>query len=300
MSDPMRVAISGASGLIGTALTGQLRGDGHEVVAMVRRRGDAGPGDVFYDGAAGEIDEGALAACDAVVNLAGEPLGKRWTDGQKQRILRSRVDTTSLIATTLARLDGGPSVLVTGSAVGYYGSRGDEALPESASRGDGFLADVAVAWEAAAAPAEVAGIRVVYGRTGIVLAEGGPLVEKVELPFKLGVGGRIGDGHQWIPWISLHDVVAALAFVLTHDVRGPVNLSHPSPVTNRQLTSAIGDAMGRPTILPVPVFGVRLLYGEMGVSMATASHRCVPTALQEAGFTWQDDDPREPLREAFA
>lgn len=301
MTESMRVAISGTSGLIGGALQQHLTEQGHDVVAMVRHRDRLRPGDVYWSHAEGEIDHEALAAVDAVVHLAGAPIGKRWTDAHKQEIRDSRVHGTALVAGAMAELGAdGPQVLVQGSAVGFYGSRGDERLPEGATRGDGFLADVVVAWEAAAAPAEAAGIRVAYARTGVVLAEHGDLVEKVELPFKLGVGGRVGDGNQWVPWISLDDEVRAHEFLLTHDVHGPVNLCAPTAVTNRELTSAIGDVLGRPTVLPVPVFGVRLLYGEMGVTLATSSQRVVPERLQEAGFEWQDHDPRDPLREAFA
>lgn len=302
MSDEtMRVAISGASGLIGGALGDRLSASGHDVVAMVRRRDEAGPGDIYWSAPDGEIDHEALARVDAVVHLAGEPLGdKRWTDEQKQRIRDSRVKGTGLIAGAIAALgDDGPQVLLQGSAVGYYGSRGDQRLTEEATPGEGFMADTVVAWEAAAAPAEAAGIRVVYCRTGVVLAEHGPLIEKVELPFKLGVGGVIGDGSQWVPWVSLRDLTRAQEFLLTHDISGPVNLVAPSSVTNRQLIKAIGEVMNRPTIVPTPIFGIRLLYGEMGVTLATDSQRVVPEKLQQAGFVWEDHDVHEPLREAL-
>lgn len=302
MSDQsMRIAVSGTSGLIGSALTDRLRGAGHEVVAMVRHRDQVQPGDVYWSAPDDEIDLEALAACDAVVHLAGEPIGQRWTDDAKQRIHDSRVEGTALVAGALAELgDAGPQVLVQGSAVGFYGSRGDQRLPEGATRGEDFLADVTVAWEAAAAPAEAAGVRVAYARTGVVLAEDGPLIDKVELPFKLGVGGVIGDGGQWVPWIGLTDEVRALQFLVEHEISGPVNLCAPAPVTNRQLTKAIGDVLNRPTVLPTPTFGIRLLYGEMGVTLATASQRCIPEKLQEAGFEWEQTEVREPLREAFA
>lgn len=300
--DTMRVAISGATGLIGSALRAHLEEQGHDTVALVRRRGQASDGDVYWSHHAGEIDHDALARVDAVVHLAGEPLGaKRWTDEQKRRIRDSRVQGTALIAGAMAALGSdGPQTLLQGSAVGYYGSRGDERLTEEASAGEGFLADTVVAWEGAAAPAEAAGIRVVYQRTGVVLAEHGPLIEKVELPFKLGVGGVIGDGNQWVPWISLRDVVRAQAFLLTSDISGPVNLVAPACVTNRQLTRAIGEVLNRPTVLPTPIFGIRLLYGEMGVTLATDSQRVVPEKLREAGFQWEDTDVHAPLREALA
>jgi hypothetical protein len=237
-----------------------------------------------------------------VVHLAGEPIGaKRWSEAQKQEILTSRADGTDLIARTLAEMEDGPKVLVSGSAVGFYGSRGDEQLPEDATPGDDFLARVTVAWEAATKPAQDAGLRVVLARTGVVLAEHGALIEKVELPFKLGVGGVIGSGDQWVPWISLTDEVRALEFLVENDdISGPVNLVAPQAVTNRQLTQVIGEVLGRPTIIPTPIFGIRLLYGEMGVTLATASQRCVPTVLQEAGFTWDNEWVREPLAEALA
>lgn len=303
MSDqPMRVAISGSTGLIGGALRAHLEEAGHEVVPMVRSREGAEPGAIYWSHTAGEIDSEALSAVDAVVHLAGEPIGSaRWNPEQKRRIHDSRVEGTSLIAETMAALgDDGPQVLVVGSAIGYYGSRGDERLPEGADRGTGFLADVIVDLEAAARPAEEAGLRVVHARTGIVLAEHGDLIEKVELPFKLGVGGVIGDGSQWVPWISLNDEVRALHFLLTNDISGPVNLVAPGGVTNRQLTKAIGEVLNRPTVIPTPTFAIRLLYGEMGVTLATASARVVPEVLTDAGFEWQDTDVRTPLREAFA
>lgn len=298
----MRVAISGASGLIGSALGEHLTARGHDVVALVRRRGEVGPGDVYWSHHAGEIDREALARVDAVVHLAGEPLGDRWTPEKKRRIHDSRVEGTALVAGAMASLgDDGPQVLVQGSAVHFYGPRGDERLTEEAERGEGFLADVVTAWEAAAAPAEThPGIRVAYARTGVVIAEEGPLIEKVDLPFKLGVGGVIGDGKQWVPWISLEDEVRALEFLLTHDVSGPVNLAAPACVTNRQLTKAIGEVLNRPTIIPTPIFGIRLLYGEMGVTLATDSLRVVPQKLREAGFQWKHTDIEEPLREALA
>lgn len=303
MSDqPMRVAISGSTGLIGGALRSHLEDAGHGTVAIVRHREQVRDGDVYWSSAEGVVDTEALAAVDAVVHLAGEPIGAaRWTPEQKQRIRDSRVEGTALLAGAMAELgDDGPQVLVQGSAVGYYGSRGDEPLPEDAAPGDDFLADVTVAWEAAAAPAEAAGIRVAYARTGVVLAEEGDLIEKVELPFKLGVGGVIGDGSQWVPWISLDDEVRALHFLVTNDISGPVNLVAPDSVTNRQLTEAIGEVLHRPTVIPTPTFAIRLLYGEMGVTLATASQRVVPEVLAEAGFEWKDTDVRTPLREAFA
>lgn len=288
MTAPLRVAVTGSTGLIGEALVGSLRRDGHAVHRMVRDRDAATGDDIFWSVRAGEIDTSALEGVDAVVHLAGEPLGEnRWTDETKRRIRDSRVDGTRLLSQALASLSSPPAVLLSGSAVGYYGSRGDELLTEESGPGDDFLAEVVVAWEDAADPARAAGIRVVHPRTGVVIAEEGPLIEKVELPFKLGIGGRIGDGRQWIPWISLDDEVRALRFLVESELVGPVNLVAPNPVRNRELTEALGEVLHRPTIIPTPMFGIRLLYGEMGISLATTSQRAVPRALQAAGFEFR-------------
>ncbi len=296
----MRVAISGASGLIGRTLADALRADGHTVLRMVRDRAGAGPDDIFWSVAQREIDRDALATADAVVHLAGEPIGaRRWTDEQKARIRDSRVVGTDLIATAMAEVTGGPQVLLSGSAVGFYGDRGDEVLTEDSASGEGFLASVTRQWEEAAAPARAAGIRVVHPRTGVVIAEDGPLIEKVRLPFRLGIGGRVGSGRQWVPWISLDDEVAALRFLLDHDLEGPVNVTGPEPVRNTELTKALGTVMRRPTVMPVPVFALRLLYGEMGVTLATDSTRVRPERLTEAGFTWSHTDLLSALRAAL-
>jgi uncharacterized protein (TIGR01777 family) len=304
MPKPMKIAISGTSGLIGSGLRDHLTELGHDVVGLVRRRPEADSGDIYWNaeaGTSGEIDGAALQGVDAVVHLAGEPIGeKRWTPEQKLRIKSSRVDGTRLLADALASMTDGPQVLVQGSAVGVYGDRGDELLPETADRGPDFLADVVVAWEAAASSAEAAGLRVSYARTGVVIAEEGPLIEKVKLPFSLGIGGVIGSGAQWVPWISLDDELRALTFMLTNDVRGPVNLVAPTPVTNRQLTKALGEVMHRPTVIPTPIFGIRALYGQMGVTLATVSQRVVPEVLAEAGFEWQQPEILESLRLALA
>ncbi len=300
MTDVGRVAVTGSTGLVGEALVASLTADGHRVHRVVRDRARAGDGDVYWSVARREIDADALEGVDAVVHLAGEPIGKdRWSPEVKRRIRDSRVEGTALLAGALASLDRPPTVLVSGSAVGYYGSRGDEVLTESAAPGDDFLAEVCVAWEAAAAPARDSGIRVAHARTGVILAEGGPLIDKVELPFKLGVGGRIGDGSQWVPWISLEDHVRALRFLIDGELAGGVNLTAPDPVTNAELTAALGDVLRRPTLFPVPTIAIRALYGEMGVTLATASQRVVPAALEEAGFRFQVTDVRAALRTAF-
>ncbi|MBW3620373.1 MAG: TIGR01777 family oxidoreductase [Actinobacteria bacterium] len=297
----MRVAVTGSTGLIGDALVGSLRADGHTVHRVVRDRAAATGGDLYWSVERGEIDAEGFEGLDAVVHLAGEPLGEnRWNDETKRRIRASRVDGTRLLSGALVGLSDAPSVLVSGSAVGYYGSRGDELLTEEAGPGDDFLAEVVAAWEAAADPAREAGIRVVHPRTGVVMAEHGPLIEKVRLPFRLGIGGRIGDGRQWVPWISLEDEVRALRFLLTSDLDGPVNLVAPNPVRNRELTAALGEVLHRPTIIPTPILGIRVLYGEMGVSLATTSQRVVPRKLQAAGFEFRHPTLRPALREALA
>jgi uncharacterized protein len=296
-----RVAITGATGLIGGALAASLERDGHRVHRITRSATKAGPDDLVWDPTSGSIDAQKLEGVDAVVHLAGEPIGaSRWTDETKRRIRASRVQGTDLIARTIAGLETKPTVLVSGSAVGYYGDRGDESLSETSPPGDDFVAEVTRAWEAAAAPAAEAGIRVAYARTGVVMAKEGPLIEKVELPFRLGVGGRVGSGKQYVAWIALEDEVRALRFLLERDdVEGPYNLTAPDPVTNATFTRELGRVLRRPTVLPIPVAAIRLLYGEMGVSLATASQRVHPTRLLEAGFEFVHPELRSALRVAL-
>ena len=296
----MRVAVTGSSGLIGRALVASFEQDGHTVHRVVRDRAKATGGDVYWSVERGKIDAEALEGVDAVVHLAGEPIGKRWTDDQKRRILDSREQGTRLLAEALASLDDGPAVLVSQSGANYYGDRGDDRLHEDAPSGDGFLARVCVRWEAAADPARDAGIRVVHPRTGVVMAEEGPLIEKVELPFKLGVGGRVGSGRQWVPWISHDDEIRGMRFMVdTESLSGPVNLVAPEPVRNIEMTKALGTVWNRPTVFPVPVFALRLLYGEMGVTLATESVRAIPSKLQEAGFEWRHPEILPALQAAL-
>jgi uncharacterized protein len=295
-----RIAITGSSGLIGEALIASLQADGHTVQRVVRDRGAAGPDDVVWDPEAGTIDRDRLQGVEGVVHLAGEPIGAaRWTPATKQRIRRSRELGTSLLARTLTELDAPPSVLVSASAVGIYGDRGDEVLTEGSSHGDDFLAQVCRDWEAATAPAAEAGIRVVLARTGVIIAEHGPLIEKVSLPFRLGVGGRVGSGRQYVPWISLADEVAALRLLLNRDLSGPVNLTGPNPATNLELTKALGRVLRRPTVLPIPTLAIRLLYGEMGETLASVSQRVVPQRLSEAGFAFRHETIEAALRDAL-
>lgn len=296
----MRVAVTGATGLIGRALEASLAADGHTVHRVVRDASSAREGDVVWNLDAGQIDAAKLEGVDAVVHLAGEPIGaSRWTDEARRRIRSSRVVGTELIAGALADLKAPPAVLLSSSAVGIYGDRGDEELTEDSAAGDDFLAEVCHAWEAAAEPARAAGIRVVHPRTGVVLAKDGPLIDKIELPFRMGVGGRVGHGRQYIPWISLTDEVRALRFLIDTELSGPVNLTAPAPATNRELTKALGSVMRRPTVLPIPSFAIRALYGEMGVTLATVSQRVLPTRLLEAGFVFEHTTLLAALEEAL-
>lgn len=288
----MDIAITGASGLIGQALTTSLRSAGHHVIPLVRS-GNA-PGSVRWDPEAGTIDAAGLEGVDGVVHLAGEGIASgRWSDAQRDRIRASRERGTQLLATTLAELQDPPSVLVSGSAIGYYGSRGDEVLPESAAPGDDFLAGVCLAWEAATAPAEAAGIRTVHIRTGIVLDAGGGALGKQLLAFKLGLGAKAGSGRQWMSWITLHDEVRAIRFALEEaGVSGALNLTAPNPVTNADFTDAVGDALHRPTFLTIPAFIRKAPLGVGGLveSLLLVSQRCEPAALLAAGFTFDHED----------
>ena len=298
MQTTMRVAVTGSTGLIGRSVVERLEAAGHQVVPVVRggsTRSGGEPGrspSVRWDPQTGEIDSAALEGLDGVVHLAGEPIAaRRWSSDQKQRIADSRVRGTSVLAEALARLAAPPGVLVSASAIGYYGSRGDETLDESSSGGRDFLADVCQDWEAAADPARSAGIRVVHPRTGVVLSRtGGALAEMLPF-FRLGIGGRIGDGSQWVSWITLHDEVEALLWLLTADVEGPVNLVAPEPVTNRQLTAALGRALRRPTLLPTPKPALWAKLGrELSEALLYSSARVTPAVLQDNGFAFQHPD----------
>ena len=291
----MRVAVTGATGLIGRALIERLEAGGHQAVPIVRPRASRGPGPstaVVWDPTTPEFDAGGLEGLDAVVHLAGEPIAaRRWSPDQKARIAESRVRGTAVLAQALARLSEPPGVLVSASAIGYYGSRGDELLDESSSRGSDFLADVCRDWETAADPARAAGIRVAHPRTGVVLSRsGGALAEMLPF-FRLGIGGRTGNGRQWMSWITLHDEVEALLWLLAADVEGPVNLTAPEPVTNRQLTAALGRALHRPTLLPTPKPALWAKLGrELTEALLYSSARVTPAVLQRRGFQFTHPD----------
>jgi uncharacterized protein (TIGR01777 family) len=281
----MQIAITGASGLIGTALSVHLRAEGHDPVPITR----SGSEGIHWDPAEGEIDAAALEGIDAVVHLAGEGIAeKRWTDEQKRRIVDSRVDGTTLLARTLASLDRPPAVLLSGSAIGYYGDRGDAELVETSGPGDDFLADVVQRWEGATAAASEAGIRVAHLRTGIVLTREGGVLGKVLPLYKLGLGGKLGSGRQYMSWVSMDDEVGIITWLLTADVAGPVNLTGPVPVTNAEFTEAVGAALHRPTFLPVPAFGPKLLLGaELATALLFSSARVLPAAAEAAGYEFR-------------
>jgi uncharacterized protein (TIGR01777 family) len=297
----MLVAVTGASGLIGTALTRGLREEGHRVLALTRSR-PTGPGQAYWDPAAGELDAGAIAEADAVVHLAGKSIGDqlRWTARTKREILETRVKGTGLVAGTMAALaqsGRGPRVLVCASGAHYYGSRGDEVLTEASSAGRGFLAGVVQRWEAAAEPARAAGLRVVHVRTGPVQDASGAGLPKQALIFRLGLGGRFGSGRQWVSWISLDDIAGAYLHALTRDdLHGPVNAVAPNPVTNAEFTATLARVLRRPAFLHVPAFAPRLVLGEFADEMLFASIRARPVRLLETGYRFRFPELEAALR----
>jgi uncharacterized protein (TIGR01777 family) len=281
----VKVVVSGASGLIGSALVTSLDAAGHDVVRLVRRPARM-PSELEWDPDAGVLDRDRLTGVEAAVNLSGENIGQRWTASRRAEILQSRVTATGLLARTLAELEPRPAVFVCAGGSGIYGDRGDEILTEESELGAGFLADVGRAWEAAAEPARTAGIRVVNFRQGIVLSRDGGALDRLLTPFRLGLGGRVGSGRQWWSWVALDDTVAAYRFVLEHDVSGPVDLSAPNPATNAQFVKALGRALGRPTVFPLPAFAVKAAFGEMGETVLLESQRMLPAVLLAAGFAF--------------
>jgi uncharacterized protein (TIGR01777 family) len=297
----MDVVVSGASGLIGTALKGALAAAGHRMISMTRS--PASQDAIHWDPGSGAIDAGGLEDVGAVVHLAGEGIGsKRWNADQKAKIKSSRTVGTTLLAETLAKLQKPPAVLVSGSAVGYYGDRGDEVLTESSRPGSDFLAEVCTAWEAATAPAGEAGIRVAHIRTGIVLAGGGGVLPRMLTPFKFGVGGKLGSGKQWVSWIAIEDEVGAIVHLLGDDtLSGAFNLTAPNPVTNADLTKAIGAALHRPTIVPAPGLALKLALGtEMAEELLLVSQRALPTRLLDSGYTFRYPELADALGAALA
>lgn len=293
----MEIAVTGSTGLIGRALVERLRSDGHHVLPVIRPSSDNVVGEpIRWDPYHDEIEADAFEGIDAVVHLAGEGIGeKRWSTEQKRRILESRTIATSLLASTFAGLSKPPAVFLSGSAVGYYGDTGDTPTDESGPAGDDFPAKVCIAWEAATAPAEGGPIRVVHLRTGVVLSPRGGALARQLTPFRLGLGGRVGNGEQFISWVHINDEVDAIAHLLEADVSGPVNITSPDPVTNANFTKALGGAVNRPTSV-LPMFGPRMLLGrELADSLLLTSQRVIPTALEDSGFTFSHPDIREAL-----
>lgn len=289
----MKIVVSGASGLIGSAVVERLsrasEGGPHQIARLVRRPGAGSGAEIPWSPAEHRLDPAALEGVDAVIHLAGESVASgRWTAEKKARIHDSRVQGTRLLCQTLARLSRPPRVLLSASAIGYYGDRSDEELDETSSPGSGFLAQVCRDWEAATGPATEAGIRTVRMRLGVVLSRrGGALAQMLPL-FRLGLGGRLGHGRQYISWITLEDAVEAIVFLLTAMIDGPVNLVAPEPITNQRSTQALGQAVHRPALLPAPAFVLRLALGEVADEMLLSSTRALPRRLAESGFQFGD------------
>ena len=289
------VAIAGASGFLGSAFARHLTTGGHSV----RRIGRASSRDVdfHWDLAEGRLDPAALDGADAVVNFAGATIAQRWTGDHKRAILSSRVRSTEVLAKTMAAVRTPPSVFLSTSAIGIYGSRGDEVLDERSRPGTGFLADVVQQWEKAAVPAQDAGVRLVYPRLGLVMHPDGGVLAKLVPVFNLGGGGKIAKGTQWMSWIALHDLVRALQFLIdTTSVSGPVNISAPKPVTNADFSHTLGDVLHRPVVATVPEFAVKMMFGEMGEETLLSGQRVLPKRLEEAGFRFEYPELASALR----
>jgi uncharacterized protein (TIGR01777 family) len=284
------VAVTGSTGLVGRALVAALEAEGYAVRRLVRHA-PRGPGEAAWQPTAATIDAGALDGAVAVVNLAGETIAQRWTAARRTRIVESRVKGTDLIARTIASMAGAKPALINASAVGIYGDGGDAVLDESSASGDGFLADVCRAWEGATAAARDSGARVVLARTGVVLSPDGGAMQRLLVPFRLGVGGRVGSGRQWMSWIALEDHVRALAhLVRSPTLSGAVNCTAPKPATNAEFTRAFARALRRPAVFPVPAMALRAVFGEMADETLLVSQRVVPTRLVADGFTFRQPD----------
>lgn len=294
---PVTVAVSGATGLIGSALVKRLRARGHSVRRLVRSSDEAQAGDIMWDPTRDVLDARALEGTDAIVHLAGAPIARRWTQAHKRAIRDSRIKGTWLLARAVAAMTVKPSVVLSGSAIGYYGDRGDERLDEASPPGSDFLAEVVAAWESAAAPIADAGVRLVLLRTGIVLSADGGALEKLLPPFRLGVGGPMGGGRQWMSWISLGDHLRAMEHALfAGALHGPANLVAPNPVTNATFATTLGRVLNRPALLPMPSFALELVFGEMARATILAGQRVAPHVLAASGFEFTDPTLEGALR----
>jgi len=296
----MKIAIAGASGLIGSAFINSVEEDGAEVTRLVRSSPKAG--EIEWHPNQDAIEPGKLQGFEAIVSLAGENVAEgRWTDEKKKKIHDSRVHGTHLISEAIAKLEPKPRVFLCASATGIYGDRPDETLTEQSDSGGGFLAGVCREWEKATEPASQAGVRVVNLRFGPVLAAHGGMMEKMLTPFKMGLGGKIGSGKQYISWVSIDDVVGAMKFALKEEtIRGPLNVVSPNPVTNEEFTKALGEALSRPTMMAVPAFAARLAFGEMADEMLLSSQRVMPKKLKDAGFQFEYPNLEDALRKYIA
>ena len=293
----MKIAVSGSTGLIGTALTKALTQRGDDVVPLVRRGVRAGERAITWDPERGTVDRAGLEGMDAVIHLAGENVFGRWSAAKKQRIRDSRVKGTQLICENLAALRRPPATLLAASAIGYYGDRADESLTEESAPGADFLAQVSRDWESATLVAARVGIRVVNMRTGVVLTRSGGALGMMLPPFRVGLGGWVGSGDQYVSWIALDDIIHAMLFLLDHrELSGPVNLTAPTPVTNRELAKALGKALGRPAVVPVPSFALRMVFGTEGAEMLQSGQRVLPARLRSAGFHFSFETVEPALR----
>lgn len=292
----MKIAIAGASGLVGSALIPELESGGHEIVRLVRK--SPKPGEIEWHPNQDEIDPATIDGFPAIINLAGESIAEgRWTDEKKKRIRDSRVNGSHLLSEAIAKLATKPKVFLCASATGIYGDRGDELLDEQSESGGGFLAGVCREWEKATEPASKAGVRVVNLRFGPILAREGGMLEKMLTPFKMGLGGKIGSGKQYISWVAIDDAVAAIKLALYDDsIRGPLNIVSPKPATNERFTRALGEALSRPTVMSMPAFAARLAFGEMADEMLLVSQRIVPKRLNTAGFKFQNPELTQALQ----
>lgn len=297
----MRIAITGSSGLIGRDLTSLLRGEGHETLAMVRHPTNRAD-EIHWHAATGVVDDSRFHALDAIVHLAGENIADgRWSEARKKAIHDSRVSATRLLCETIARTGKRPRVLVAASAIGFYGNRGQEQLEEDSPAGEGFLAEVTRAWETATLPAHDAGVRVVNLRIGVVLSSKGGALARMLTPFRMGLGGVVGNGRQVMSWIALEDVVRAIEHAIATDtLAGPVNAVAPNTVSNHDFTKTLGAILGRPTLVRVPAPVVKLVFGEMGEELLLSSTNVRPVRLQASGFSFIHPDLESALRAALA
>jgi uncharacterized protein (TIGR01777 family) len=294
----MKILISGSHGLVGTALIASLERDGHEVFRLVRGEARPGAREIEWHPTRLIIDAPALEGCDVIINLAGDGIADgRWSEEKKRRIRDSRVNGTKLLSEAMSKLPRQPKTFICASAIGYYGDRRDEILTEESAPGNDFLAGVCIEWERATKAAAEKGIRVVNTRFGIIVSVDGGALRKMLTPFRLGIGGKVGSGKQWMSWIALDDVIDGIKFVLNNEsLRGPVNFVAPNPATNAEFTKTLGRVLSRPTIFAVPAFGARLVFGEMADALLLSSQRVEPKRLKEAGYQFQFTDLESALR----